>query len=43
MADPIHQFEMKPILRLGHIGSTEIVFTNSSLFMVSARSASSRS
>ena len=36
MADPIHQFELKPILRLGHIGSTEIVFTNASLFMFGA-------
>ena len=34
--DPIHQFELKPILRLGHIGSTEIVFTNASLFMIAA-------
>jgi F-type H+-transporting ATPase subunit a len=36
MADPIHQFELKPIFRLGHIGSTEIVFTNASLFMFGA-------
>jgi len=36
MADPIHQFELKPILRLGHIGNTEIVFTNASLFMFGA-------
>ena len=34
--DPIHQFELKPILRLGHIGQTEIVFTNASLFMIAA-------
>ena len=36
MADPIHQFELKPIFRLGHVGSTEIVFTNASLFMFCA-------
>ena len=35
-ADPIHQFELKPILRLGHIGNSEIVFTNASLFMIGA-------
>jgi F-type H+-transporting ATPase subunit a len=35
-ADPIHQFELKPILRLGHVGNTEIVFTNASLFMIGA-------
>jgi F-type H+-transporting ATPase subunit a len=35
-ADPIHQFELKPLLRLGHIGNTEIVFTNASLFMIGA-------
>jgi F-type H+-transporting ATPase subunit a len=34
--DPIHQFELKPLFRLGHIGSTEIVFTNASLFMIAA-------
>jgi F-type H+-transporting ATPase subunit a len=34
--DPIHQFELKPIFRLGHIGGTEIVFTNASLFMIAA-------
>jgi F-type H+-transporting ATPase subunit a len=34
--DPIHQFELKPIFRLGHIGQTEIVFTNASLFMIAA-------
>jgi F-type H+-transporting ATPase subunit a len=34
--DPIHQFELKPIFRLGQIGNTEIVFTNASLFMFGA-------
>jgi F-type H+-transporting ATPase subunit a len=34
--DPIHQFEIKPIFKLGHIGNTEIVFTNASLFMIAA-------
>jgi F-type H+-transporting ATPase subunit a len=34
--DPIHQFELKPIFRLGHIGNTEIAFTNASLFMIAA-------
>jgi F-type H+-transporting ATPase subunit a len=36
MADPIHQFELKPILRLGHIGDSEIVVTNAALFMFAA-------
>ena len=31
MADPIHQFELTPIIRLGHIGETEIVVTNAAL------------
>ena len=34
MADPIHQFEIKKIATLGHIGGHEIAFTNSALFMV---------
>jgi F-type H+-transporting ATPase subunit a len=34
MADPIHQFEIKKIFTIGHIGGQEIAFTNSSLFMV---------
>jgi F-type H+-transporting ATPase subunit a len=33
-ADPIHQFEIKKIFTIGHIGGQEIAFTNSSLFMV---------
>jgi F-type H+-transporting ATPase subunit a len=33
MADPIHQFEIHPIVTLGHIGGHEIAFTNSALFM----------
>jgi F-type H+-transporting ATPase subunit a len=34
MADPIHQFELKPIVSLGHVGGTEIVFTQSALYMM---------
>lgn len=34
MADPIKQFEIKPLLRLGDVGGHEIAFTNSSAFMV---------
>jgi F-type H+-transporting ATPase subunit a len=34
MADPIHQFELKPLVSLGHIGGTEIVFTQSALYMM---------
>jgi F-type H+-transporting ATPase subunit a len=34
MADPIHQFEIKKIFTIGHIGGQEIAFTNSSLFMI---------
>ena len=33
MADPIHQFEIHPIVKLGQIGGHEIAFTNSSLYM----------
>jgi F-type H+-transporting ATPase subunit a len=36
MADPIHQFEIKPIVSLGHIGNSEIAFTQSALYMVGA-------
>jgi F-type H+-transporting ATPase subunit a len=36
MADPIHQFELKPIFSLGHVGNTEIVFTQSALYMLLA-------
>ncbi len=36
MADPIHQFEIKKIAVLGHIGGQEIAFTNSALFMLIA-------
>jgi F-type H+-transporting ATPase subunit a len=32
--DPIHQFQLNPILPLFHIGGQEIAFTNSALFMV---------
>lgn len=34
MASPIEQFQIKPIVPLGRIGTTEIAFTNSSLFML---------
>jgi F-type H+-transporting ATPase subunit a len=33
-ADPIHQFQLHPLFRIGKIGPVEIVFTNSSLFML---------
>jgi F-type H+-transporting ATPase subunit a len=36
MADPIHQFEIKNIVTLGHIGGQEIAFTNSALYMLIA-------
>lgn len=36
MADPIHQFEIHKIFSLGHIGSQEIAFTNSSAYMFGA-------
>jgi F-type H+-transporting ATPase subunit a len=36
MADPIHQFEIKKLATLGHIGGQEIAFTNSALFMLLA-------
>ena len=36
MADPIHQFEIKKLATLGHIGGQEIAFTNSALFMMLA-------
>ncbi|HEX2512855.1 MAG TPA: F0F1 ATP synthase subunit A [Xanthobacteraceae bacterium] len=36
MGDPIHQFELKTLFSLGHIGPYEIVFTNSALFMLLA-------
>lgn len=36
MADPIHQFQIQKIFSLGHIGNTEIAFTNSSAYMVAA-------
>jgi F-type H+-transporting ATPase subunit a len=34
--DPIHQFELNPIFSLGRIGGTEIVFSQSSLYMFAA-------
>jgi F-type H+-transporting ATPase subunit a len=36
MGDPIHQFELKSLFSLGHIGPYEIVFTQSALFMLLA-------
>jgi F-type H+-transporting ATPase subunit a len=36
MADPIQQFELKTIHTLGKVGGTEIVFTQSSLYMLIA-------
>jgi F-type H+-transporting ATPase subunit a len=36
MASPIEQFEIKPLIKLGSIGKSEIAFTNSALFMVIA-------
>jgi F-type H+-transporting ATPase subunit a len=36
MADPIHQFELKPIVSLGRVGHTDIVFTQSGLYMIAA-------
>ena len=34
--DPIHQFEIKNLFPIFHIGGTEIYFTNSALFMLIA-------
>jgi F-type H+-transporting ATPase subunit a len=34
--DPIHQFEIKNLFSLGHIGGYEIAFTNSALYMLIA-------
>ena len=39
MADPISQFQLKPIVSLGRIGGSEIAFTNSSLAMLLAVAA----
>ena len=36
MVDPIHQFEIKKIATLGHVGGVEIAFTNSAAFMFAA-------
>jgi F-type H+-transporting ATPase subunit a len=36
MGDPIHQFELKRLFTLGHIGPYELIFTNSALFMLIA-------
>ena len=32
--DPIHQFEIKKLFPIAHIGGMEIAFTNSALFML---------
>src|SRR4030095_3555123 len=32
--DPIHQFEIKNLFPIAHIGGMEIAFTNSALFML---------
>ncbi|MBX9930716.1 MAG: F0F1 ATP synthase subunit A [Methylobacterium sp.] len=34
--DPIHQFELKPLVSFGHIGGQEIAFTQSALYMFAA-------
>jgi F-type H+-transporting ATPase subunit a len=34
--DPIHQFELKPLISFGSIGGTEIVLTNAALYMIAA-------
>jgi F-type H+-transporting ATPase subunit a len=34
--DPIHQFQLKNFVSLGHIGHTEIVLTNSAIYMIGA-------
>jgi F-type H+-transporting ATPase subunit a len=34
--DPIHQFELKPLISFGRIGGTEIVLTNAALYMIAA-------
>jgi F-type H+-transporting ATPase subunit a len=34
--DPIHQFEIKSLFAIAHIGAIEIAFTNSALFMLIA-------
>ena len=34
--DPIHQFQLTPLFRIGKIGPYEIAFTNSALFMLIA-------
>ena len=34
--DPIHQFQISNLFHLGRLGSAEIVFTNSALFMAIA-------
>ena len=34
--DPIHQFELKPLVSLDHIGHQQLAFTQSALYMFAA-------
>ncbi len=34
--DPIHQFELQPLVSLGHIGKQQLAFTQSALYMFAA-------
>lgn len=34
--DPIHQFELQPLVSLGHIGNQQLAFTQSALYMFAA-------
>ena len=36
MVDPIHQFQINSLFRIGKIGSFEIVVTNSAVYMLVA-------
>ena len=36
MADPIHQFELKTLATVGHIGNMPVVLTQSSVYMIGA-------
>src|ERR1700736_4601230 len=36
MADPIHQFQITPLLPLGRVGGSQLDFTNSGFYMVLA-------
>src|SRR6516225_9861343 len=39
MVDPIHQFQINSLFRIGKIGSFEIVVTNSAIYMLVAVTA----